>query len=94
MNMKLTRRELPKTCRRAACIAGVFAVGWGYPVTQGAEPARLDRDNLLIYRNGPGEVLPVKSMNDWQKRRASILVGMQKIMGPLPSIAALTCAVS
>ena len=46
--------------------------------------ARLERTNLLIYRNSKGEVVPVKSKADWQKRRAAVLAGMQEVMGPLP----------
>ncbi len=45
---------------------------------------RLDRTNLLIYRNSKGEIVPVKSRGDWLKRRASVLQGMQEVMGPLP----------
>jgi hypothetical protein len=45
---------------------------------------RLDRTNLLIYRNPRGETLPVNSVEDWQKRRAMILEGMGEVMGPLP----------
>src|ERR1019366_3646657 len=45
---------------------------------------KLDRDNLLFYTDPAGKVRPVKSVADWQKRRASILTAMQSIMGPLP----------
>ena len=45
---------------------------------------RLSRTNLLSYRNASGEVVPIKSVADWSKRRAAILVGMQRVMGPLP----------
>ncbi len=46
--------------------------------------ARLDRTNLLIYRDAGGHTRPVRSVADWQKRRAEILAGMQQVMGPLP----------
>ena len=52
--------------------------------TDTARPPRLDRNNLLIYRNAHGEVVPVKTVADWQKRRADIVKAMQEIMGPLP----------
>src|SRR5262249_12926816 len=45
---------------------------------------RLPRTNLLVYHDAKKEVLPVKSRRDWEKRRAEILDGCQKIMGPLP----------
>lgn len=47
-------------------------------------PPRLPRTNLLVFHGKQGEVRPVKSKSDWQKRRAEILGGMQQVMGPLP----------
>ena len=47
-------------------------------------PVRLDRNNLLLYRNHKGEVVAGKNLSDWKKRRAQILVAMQEVMGPLP----------
>lgn len=49
-----------------------------------AERRRLDRDNLLEYRDARGRIQPVRRVADWQKRRAEILDGMQQIMGPFP----------
>jgi len=46
--------------------------------------ARLDRTNLLLYRDRSGKIQPVKTVQDWLKRRAEIVDGMQQIMGPLP----------
>ena len=54
------------------------------PLSAADRPPRLDRTNLLIYRNQQGDIVPVKSWSDWQKRRASVLQGMQEVMGPLP----------
>ena len=45
---------------------------------------RLDRLNLLQFRDTSGKVYPVKSAADWQKRRAEIVKGMVTVMGPLP----------
>jgi hypothetical protein len=50
----------------------------------GQPVVRLERTNLLAYRNRKGEVLPVKSKSDWNKRRVEILQAMQEVMGPLP----------
>jgi hypothetical protein len=44
----------------------------------------LDHSNLLIYRNRDGEIVPVKSRADWQRRRTEILQAMQEVMGSLP----------
>ncbi len=48
---------------------------------------RLDRDNLLQYRSAADRVMPVRTIADWQQRRAEIVAGMQTIMGPLPGAA-------
>lgn len=45
---------------------------------------RLPRDNLLVYRGDDNQTLKVRSVNDWPKRRAEILAGMQSVMGRLP----------
>lgn len=45
---------------------------------------RLDRDNLLQYRDDDGNVRPVRTPEEWQRRRAEILRGMEAVMGPLP----------
>jgi hypothetical protein len=45
---------------------------------------RLERTNLLIYRDNKGAGLSVKTVRDWAKRRAEILRGMEEVMGPLP----------
>ena len=45
---------------------------------------RLPQTNLLVYHGRGGEVLPVKSKSDWQKRRAEIVRGFEQIAGPLP----------
>lgn len=47
-------------------------------------PATLRRDRLLFYQDAAGKVHPVKTVADWQKRRAAILAAMQTVMGPLP----------
>ena len=67
-------------------IAAGLAVLMLLPVcTHGAQ--RLERDNLLQYRVGSEGVAPVRTPADWQRRRAEILAGMQRVMGPLPGAA-------
>ena len=58
----------------------VFACGLG----SAEEPVRLDRNNLLQYRDESGKPRPVKTPADWQRRRAEILNSMQAVMGKLP----------
>ncbi len=45
---------------------------------------RLPRDNLLVFRGSNNEPLPVKTTDDWLKRRAEIVRGAQAVMGVLP----------
>jgi len=45
---------------------------------------RLPRENLLVYRGADNQVLPVRTVDDWLKRRSEILRGMQTVMGPSP----------
>jgi hypothetical protein len=45
---------------------------------------RLPRDKLLVYRGGKNEPLPVRTVEDWLKRRDEILRGARAVMGDLP----------
>lgn len=49
-----------------------------------AAPARLDRNQLLVYRDRHGLSQPVQSVRNWEKRRAEIVRGMESVMGRLP----------
>lgn len=64
-----------------ALVAGMLAFGGR---AAAADLPRLPRDNLLVYRGPAGEVLPVKSPEDWAQRRAEVVRGMQAVMGKLP----------
>jgi hypothetical protein len=55
------------------------------PLHGQSKPNRLDHAKLLFYQDDGGKVHPVKSIEDWQKRKAAILTAMQEVMGPLPS---------
>lgn len=60
--------------------------GFGVEVFAGASPPwpRLDRTNLLIYRDAEGRIQPVRSTEDWLRRRSMIVSAMEELMGPLP----------
>jgi hypothetical protein len=45
---------------------------------------RLERLNLLQFRDASGKVVAVKTPADWQKRRREILKGMETVMGRFP----------
>lgn len=83
MHMRRSRRAfLARTGSTLAMIAG----GWtGRGLTQARQ--RLDRLDLLQYRDEAGRPRPVTSANDWLRRRAEILQGMQDVMGALPDAA-------
>src|SRR5262249_52401979 len=52
--------------------------------TAGDPQPRLPRDNLLVYRGPDGKPAGVKTVADWEKRRAEVVRGMQSVMGKLP----------
>lgn len=57
------------------------------PVSTADEPnptPRLPRENLLLYRDDGNDTHPVKTTDDWLRRRAEIVRGMRAVMGPLP----------
>lgn len=51
----------------------------------GEAPRYHDHFHLLRYLNARGEVLPVRSDADWQKRRRHIIASMEQVMGPFPA---------
>lgn len=56
---------------------------------QATSASRLPRDQLLLYRaagnSEANQVLPVKSIADWQLRRGEIMAGVREVMGDMPS---------
>ena len=85
------RTRVPKVCVALLGLL-IFPLGATASASQGPTPGtapstvppRLDRNNLLVYRDRHGVPQPVKSVSDWQKRRAEIVRGMESVMGPLP----------
>ena len=67
--------------RHVPIAATVLLIPWS-AIAQ--SPPRLDRHNLLQYRDTDGNVQPVTTPAQWQLRRAEILRGMQQVMGNLP----------
>ena len=47
-------------------------------------PVYPDKAKLLVWRDAEGKEHPVRTADDWSKRRAHILANMQRVMGPLP----------
>ena len=64
----------------AVLLALVMLVAADDPAPQ----PRLPRDNLLVYRGEDGKPHPVKTVQEWAKRRAEVVRGMEAVMGCLP----------
>jgi Glucuronyl esterase, fungi len=69
-----------------AILSLLVMLGPLFPATATAQPleARLPRDNLLVYRGPDGKPRPVKTVDDWDRRRAEIVRGAEAVMGKLP----------
>src|SRR5438270_10032777 len=68
---------------------GIIA-GLALPISaRAAEPAPpySDHAQLLEWRDAAGQVHPIRTPEDWAKRRAHVLAHMQEVMGPLPDAA-------
>lgn len=50
------------------------------------QTGRLDRKNLLQYRDDRGAIRTVRTVQDWQRRRVALLAGMQEVMGSFPGV--------
>src|SRR5436190_9445415 len=64
-------------------ILAIYA-GFCGNASAGEPQPRLPRDKLLVYRGKDGKPVPVKTVEDWAKRRAEIVRGMESVMGKLP----------
>ena len=69
-----------------------FTVFWGMVVSllctqQPKPPFYSDKINLLVYVDAHGNMLPVTTAANWQKRRDHILANIQLVMGSLPDTA-------
>jgi esterase/lipase len=49
-----------------------------------ADPFYSDKLNLLVYIDDKRVLQPVKTVNDWARRRQHLVTAMQRVMGPLP----------
>src|SRR5262249_2354450 len=58
--------------------------GWSGLATAADPQPRLPRDNLLVYRGSEGKPVPVKTVEDWAKRRAETIRGMETVTATLP----------
>src|SRR5437016_447751 len=49
-----------------------------------APPFYADKSKLLVYIDAENKERPIRTANEWAKRRAHILANMQVVMGPMP----------
>jgi acetyl esterase/lipase len=70
--------------RRCSLGTVVMLTALAAPALPAQPPGNSDRTNLLVYRDANGKH-PVKTAADWARRRAQIVAGMEKVMGPLPA---------
>jgi dienelactone hydrolase len=84
MASTITRRTFLAHALKTTCLAsGTF--GSATTLSTAQETAISPRKDLLLYRGANGELVPVRSVDDWRIRRAEILRRMQEVMGPLPT---------
>jgi dienelactone hydrolase len=70
-----------------ACLPRLGLVVLVFTAVAGLRSERLDRGNLLQYHLADGSVAAVRTVADWQQRRAEILAGAQTVMGKFPDAA-------
>jgi dienelactone hydrolase len=58
----------------------------GFSAAAGAPPFYADKMRLLVYKDEHGTEHPIKTVEDWSRRRAHILANMEEVMGPLPDV--------
>lgn len=81
---------MPHSPARRAFLASAAVTAAGAIATSRTAAAqqpgakRLDRLDLLQYRDANGRVAPVTTAAHWARRRSEILGAMQQVMGPLP----------
>lgn len=81
---RLLRAAVSKCLGRSRVSTVFAAVSLILAAAPTTHAERLDRNNLLAFRNERQEIAPVRSIADWQRRRAEIIAGMQEVMGPFP----------
>jgi hypothetical protein len=64
-------------------LLGFGGLGAGTAAAADPQP-RLPRDSLLLYRGPDGRPVAVRTIEDWAKRRAEVVRGMETVMGKLP----------
>jgi dienelactone hydrolase len=53
-------------------------------IARAQPPDQIDHANPMLFLDSTGHLQPVKTIKDWEHRRAQILKNMQEVMGPLP----------
>ncbi len=80
----MTDRPPISVPRAQAILCGLLLLPSSPALPDEPSTPRLPRENLLLYRSDDGAVREVKAIDDWKRRRAEILRGMETVMGRLP----------
>ena len=79
---------------RHCCLVVSLLLSSSLPLAaQTQSPVALNHADLSVCLDDSGALKPVRSADDWQRRRQQILAGMQEAMGPLPARSELPFAV-
>jgi hypothetical protein len=78
------RAQSTIVCFALIASSALLAMVRGDEPRSGNPAPRLPRDDLLVYRGDDNKPAPVRSIDDWQRRRREILAGAQAVMGRLP----------
>jgi len=65
-------------------LSSVLLLAAALAATAAEAPVSPNRANLLVLRDASGKERPVRSRQEWERRRRHILANMEKVMGPLP----------
>ncbi len=76
--------EFRGSASAGACSPLLAAIPFVAGDDKAAVPTYIDHSRLLVYRDADNKEHPVRTKEDWLKRRKHILAGMEQAMGPLP----------
>ncbi len=84
---RIRRRQLPRCCF-VLLLASCFVTGSSPSDAQDdvATAPEIRHSDLTVYRTVTGELKPIQSTDDWNKRRQQIIAGAETAMGKLPAM--------
>jgi len=55
------------------------------PTLRAADPPKINHHDLTFFVDDAGHQQPIRTIADWEKRKAEVLLGLQAVMGDLPA---------